>query len=173
MKRGLLSLAIFFVLTGWSYVSADVYRWTDSKGTVHYGNRPPTDGRNVKLLFKEITTDPDASQQALEAEQGSTEAILKELDEELRREAEARQQEQAASDTPLTRPELIAREREKLAKKIVELEALPLDYFGSQKNKRTRIGYYQYRLETLINNPDAYFKNPESFEGNIKPPPKN
>jgi hypothetical protein len=35
-----------------------------------------------------------------------------------------------------------------------------------------RIGYYQYRLETLLSNPDEYFKNPEPFEGNIPTPEK-
>lgn len=173
MKRWSLALTILLILVGWSHLSADVYRWTDSKGTIHYGNRPPADGRNVKLLFKEITADSDAGRQELESGQANTEVILKELDEELRREAEARKQEQAESKTSLTRQELIAREKEKLEKKIAELEALPLDYFGSQKNKRVRIGYYQYRLETLTNNPDDYFKNPEPFEGNLKPPPKN
>jgi hypothetical protein len=49
---------------------------------------------------------------------------------------------------------------------------LPLEHFGSQKNKRVRIGYYQYRLETLLANPDNYFNNPEPFEGNIKTPSK-
>jgi hypothetical protein len=67
---------------------------------------------------------------------------------------------------------MIAQEKIKIEKKIQELEALPLDYFGSQKNKRVRIGYYQYRLETLMTRPDEYFNNPEPFEGNLNPPTK-
>ena len=57
-----------------------------------------------------------------------------------------------------------------LTAKIAELEARPLDYFGAQKNKRKRIGYYKYRLETLLQDPDKYFSEPEKFEGNIKTP---
>ena len=64
--------------------------------------------------------------------------------------------------------EKIAAEKERLEAKIADLESRPLDYFGSQKNKRTRIGYYRYRLEALLENPDKYFKNPENFEGNVK-----
>ena len=62
----------------------------------------------------------------------------------------------------------IAAEKEKLENKISELEEQPLEYFGSQRNKLVRIGFYRYRLEALLQDPDKYFKNPENFEGNIK-----
>ena len=54
--------------------------------------------------------------------------------------------------------------------KIAELEAKPLDYFGSQKNKRTRVGFYRYRLEILMEDPDKYFAEPEEYQGNVKEP---
>ena len=50
------------------------------------------------------------------------------------------------------------------------VEEKPLEYFGSQKNKRVRIGYFKYRLEALMQDPDKYFENPEQFEGNVKEP---
>jgi len=53
--------------------------------------------------------------------------------------------------------------------RVTTLEEKPLDYFGSYKNKRVRIGYYKYRLETLMQDPDKYFNEPMSFEGNVKP----
>ena len=65
---------------------------------------------------------------------------------------------------------MIATEQEKLERKIAELEEQPLEFFGSQKNKRVRIGYYRYRLEALMQDPDKYFQNPEGFEGNVKEP---
>ena len=64
--------------------------------------------------------------------------------------------------------EEIAAEKERLEAKIADLESRPLDYFGSQKNKRTRIGFYKYRLETLEQDPEKYFSEPEKFEGNVK-----
>jgi hypothetical protein len=60
-----------------------------------------------------------------------------------------------------------------LQTKIAELEKKPLEYFGSQKNKRVRLGYYRNRLETLMRNPEQYFNQPSSFEGNVKPTPDN
>jgi len=66
--------------------------------------------------------------------------------------------------------ERIATEKEMLEDKIAELEAKSLDYFGSQKNKRTRVGFYKYRLETLLTDPHKHFSAPEQFEGNIKTP---
>jgi hypothetical protein len=77
-------------------------------------------------------------------------------------------QEAEAADTQEPSEERIAAEQERLEAKIAELEAKPLEYFGSQKNKRTRIGFYKYRLETLQQDPEKYFSEPEKFEGNVK-----
>ena len=84
-------------------------------------------------------------------------------------------QEAEAADTQETEDaeaqgpseEKIAAEQERLEAKIAELEAKPLEYFGSQKNKRTRIGFYKYRLEILLEDPDKYFSEPEEYQGNI------
>ncbi|MGD8494494.1 MAG: hypothetical protein PVH44_12875, partial [Desulfobacterales bacterium] len=67
-----------------------------------------------------------------------------------------------------TQQERVAAEKQRLEKKIADLEEKPLDFYGSQKNKRVRIGYYRYRLETLMSNPDKYFNEPSRFEGNVK-----
>lgn len=173
MKSRLIAALIFFIVPGLSYLSADVYRWADEQGNMFYGNTPPSNARNVKLMFKESASAPAADVAAQEEAQRSAAAIVQELDEEKAREEEARKEaESVKRNAPPNRDELIAREKVKLEKKIAELEALPLDYFGSQNNKRVRIGYYQYRLDALMSNPDEYFASPESFEGNIKTPEK-
>ncbi len=173
MKYRILIAALFFVIPSLSYLSADIYRWTDSKGNPVYGNQPPSNASNVKLMFREATTGAGAAPAAQQDDSSSLEAIIRGLDEEGQREEQARQEaEPTKPSAPLRREEMIAIERENLEKKIMELEALPLDQFGSQKNKRVRIGYYQYRLETLLTNPDDYFNNPEPFEGNVKTPLK-
>lgn len=175
MKSRLIAALIFFVVPCLSYLSADVYRWADEQGNMIYGNTPPSNARNVKLMFKEreSASAPAAGAAAQEEEQRSAEAIIQELEEEKAREEEARKEaESIKRNAPPGRDELIAREKVRLEKKIAELEAQPLDYFGSQNNKRVRIGYYQYRLDTLRSNPDEYFANPESFEGNVKTPEK-
>ena len=75
---------------------------------------------------------------------------------------------ETAADQELSQEDKIAAEKERLEEKIADLEAKPLEYFGSQKNKRTRIGFYKYRLETLEQDPEKYFSEPEKFEGNVK-----
>lgn len=173
MKSRLIAALIFFALPGLSYLSADVYRWADEQGNMIYGNTPPSNARNVKLLFKESGSAPAADGAAQDEAQRSAEAIIQEMEEEQAREEEARKEaESVKRNAPPGRDELIAREKIKLEKKIAELEAMPLEYFGSQNNKRVRIGYYQYRLDALLSSPDEYFANPESFEGNVKTPEK-
>jgi peptidoglycan hydrolase CwlO-like protein len=77
------------------------------------------------------------------------------------------QETQAAENQERSQEEITA-EKERLETKIADLESRPLDYFGSQKNKRAQIGFYKYRLELLLQDPDKYFSEPEKFEGNIK-----
>jgi hypothetical protein len=166
-----LPLFIFFAIPGLSYLSADVYRWSDEQGTVHFGNRPPSEARDVQLMFKESGAAPAARSAAGTSEGRDTEDIIRELEEELRREAEEqRRASEIKRHAPPGRGERIAREKASLQKKIEDLEAQPIEYFGSQKNKRTRIGFYQYRLESLEADPDTYFKTPETFEGNVIDP---
>jgi hypothetical protein len=66
--------------------------------------------------------------------------------------------------------ERIAAEKDMLENKIADLEEKPLEYFGSQKNKRTRVGFYKYRLELLLKDPEKYFAEPEEYQGNVKTP---
>jgi hypothetical protein len=166
MTVRLIAAVIFLLAPGLSCLSADVYRWTDAQGNVFYGNQPPPGARDARVMFKE-QSGPAAGQPA-GGEAPSTEAVLQELEDDLRREAEARKDaDSIKKNTVPNQAELVAREKVKLEKKIEELENAPLDQFGSQRNKRVRIGYYQYRLETLLSDPDGYFKTPEPFEGNI------
>ncbi len=61
-----------------------------------------------------------------------------------------------------SRQQLIGREKKRLNLAIQDLDAAPLDKFGSQKNKRRQVGYYKYRLEKLLADPDGYLAYPES-----------
>ena len=79
------------------------------------------------------------------------------------------QESEDAEDQEISE-ERIAAEKEMLEDKIADLEEKPLEYFGSQKNKRTRVGFYKYRLEILENDPEKYFAEPEEYQGNVKTP---
>lgn len=151
--------------------NADVYSWTDENGVKAYGNWPPDNATNVKLVFKEAPHDANADQQRTETENKDVTDLIRELDqEETQQKAQERNRAaEAAQNQQPTQQERVAAEKERLEAKIAELEEKPLSYFGSQKNKRVRIGYYRYRLETLMQNPDKYFNMPSHFEGNVKP----
>jgi hypothetical protein len=171
MKLRVLIAALCFILPGLSYLSADIYRWTDKQGTVHFGNSVPSDAQNVKVVSKEVSSSPAASAPAPEQDAKSTEGIIQELEDDLHREQEARKRAAEVQTTvPPASADIVTREKERLEKMIVELEQKPLEYFGSQQNKRVRIGYYEYRLQALKADPDNYFKNPEPFEGNVPIP---
>jgi len=82
-----------------------------------------------------------------------------------------RKTQKAEMERKPTQQELIAAEKERLEKRIAYLEEQPLEYFGSQRNKIVRIGYYHYQIQELMQDPDKYFSQPASFEGNVKNPP--
>jgi len=171
MKCLFATLLLVGILLWVPAANADVYSWIDENGVKVYGNDPPENATNVKLVFKETPHNENADQQRTEAENKEVNDLIRNLDEEeAQQEAQERKQAaEAAQNQQPTQQERVEAEKERLEAKIAELEQKPLDYFGSQKNKRVRIGYYRYRLETLLEDPNKYFKQPSSFEGNVKP----
>jgi hypothetical protein len=169
--KSLITIIFLLGILVWVPASnADVYSWTDENGIKHFGNQPPENAANVKMLFKEEPYDEAADQQRTETQNQELTELIKDLEEEEQRQAaEARKRAAAAEQNRQpTQEERVAAERERLEAKIAELEEQPLDYFGSQKNKRVRIGYYRYRLEALNTDPDKYFSQPSQFQGNVK-----
>jgi hypothetical protein len=151
-------------------LNADVYTWTDENGVKHFGTQPPEDATDARVVFKEEPYNAAADQKLTEMRQKEALELIRELEkEEQQQAAESRQQAaEAEKNRNPTQQERVAAEKQRLQKKIADLEEKPLDFFGSQKNKRVRIGYYRYRLETLMSDPEKYFNEPSRFEGNIK-----
>jgi hypothetical protein len=172
----LLNILTISVLTIFcaSTLNAEIYIWTDDKGVKHYSDHPPENVENYKVQTTPQTNqqNEEADNKQPEAEQKQIQEFIKDADEnyEKQQREEKLKAEEAEINRSPTQEEKIAAEKEKLERKIAELEEQPLEYFGSQRNKIARIGFYRYRLEALLENPDKYFKNPESFEGNIKEP---
>jgi hypothetical protein len=172
MKR-LICLFFFIGILLWVPASnADVYSWTDENGVKHFGNQPPDNAANAKLVFKEEPHDAAADQQRTDTQNKELTELIRELEaEEARQKAEERKRTaEAAQNQQPTQQDRIEAEKYRLEAKITELKERPLDYFGSERNKRARIGYYRYRLEALNTDPDKYFSNPVPFEGNMKNP---
>jgi Skp family chaperone for outer membrane proteins len=169
--KSLISLFFLIGILLWVPASnADIYSWTDENGIKHFGNQPPENAANLKMVFKEEPHDAAADQQRTETENRELTNLIRDLEEEEQRQAAEDRKKAAAAEQNRepTQAENVAAERERLETKIAELEEKPLEYFGSQKNKRVRIGYYRYRLESLDSDPDKYFSQPSQFEGNVK-----
>jgi chromosome segregation ATPase len=170
------SFAILFILVLtiiWApAVNAEVYTWVDENGVRHYGDSPPEDAEDAKAVFPEYQYDESQDQQRTEQDQQELNSLIREIDSEnARDQAEAQKKAQEAENNrEPDQQELIAAEKERLEKKIAFLEQQPLEHFGSQKNKTVRIGYYRYQLQDLMENPEKYFSQPASFEGNVKSP---
>ena len=172
----LLNVLIIFVLTFFcvSNLNADVYVWTDEKGVKHYSDHAPenVDDYEIQQGSQPNQNDEETNSEQTDAEQKNVQEFIKDADEnyENQQQEEKLKAEEEQKNQPPTQEEKIAAEKEKLEMKIAELEEQPLEYFGSQRNKIARIGFYRYRLEALLEDPDKYFKNPENFEGNVKEP---
>ena len=160
-----ISVLTFFCV---STLAAEIYIWTDEKGVKHYSDHPPENAESydVKTETQTYQYDEEADKQRTEIEQKQLQDAIKEENEN--DEKQQREAAEAERNRPPTQEEKIAAEKDKLENKIAWLEEQPLEYYGSQRNKIARIGFYRYRLEALLQDPDKYFKNPEKFEGNIK-----
>ena len=55
------------------------------------------------------------------------------------------------------RTEIIAKEKKRLLRELEQIRRAPVAQFGSQRNKTRQVGYYKYRLDALVNNPETYF----------------
>ena len=169
--KALIALIFLIGILVWVPASnADIYSWTDENGVKHFGNQPPENAADAKVVFKEEPHDAAADQQRADTQNRELTELIRQLDEEEQRQAaEARKKAaETEQNQPPTMQERVDAERKRLENKIAELEEKPLSYFGSQKNKRVRIGYYRYRLEDLMQDPEKYFNRPSSFEGNVK-----
>jgi hypothetical protein len=174
MKLIATFLGISLTLLCFATLQADIYTWTDENGVKHYSNEPP-DKDDVQVEFQEKKGNQSTVQQNQQrpgSQQREMDKLIRDIEADYKREeAEQRRKANAArkNQTP-NREQRIAAEEKRLSEKIAELEEAPLEKFGSQKNKRSQIGFYKYRLDALRENPDKYFNEPESFEGNVKAP---
>jgi hypothetical protein len=167
----ILVLTIFWVTT----VNAGIYTWIDENGVRHYGDSLPEDTEKAKLVYPEYQFDESADKQRSQQERKEINSLIREIEaNDARDKAEAQKRaEEIERNRKPTQQELIAAEKARLEARIAFLEQQPLEYFGSQRNKIVRIGYYHYQMQELMEDPDKYFTQPASFEGNIKNPAEN
>lgn len=172
MKTIHLLIVLVITILGISVVNADVYTWVDENGVRHYGDSPPEEAEDAKVVFPEYKYDEAADISRGQQDQQKLKSLIKSIEADNAREQEAARKRalEAQRNKEPTREEMIATEKARLEEKIAFLEEQPLDYFGSQRNKIVRIGFYRYQIEDLMKDPEKYFSQPAQFEGNIKEP---
>lgn len=70
--RRLLIAAVLLALT--PLASAQVYKWTDATGTVHYSEAPPAQGKNYQKIKTNGTVEPLAPAKEAPVSEGKPEA---------------------------------------------------------------------------------------------------
>jgi hypothetical protein len=175
MKIFITAIILAFALTVFGIPNsfAEVYTWTDEDGIKHFSDQPPQDPKDrVKPAFPSYKYNEAADRQQNETDSKELQKIVESIDETYEKEQQEAKQRQAEEEAnrPPTMEERVAAEREKLNQKIAELEAKPLEFFGSQRNKIRMLGYFNYRLEDLARDPEKYFGEPTRFEGNVQLP---
>jgi hypothetical protein len=65
-----------------SQLEAEIYKWVDEKGVVHYGNILPVDSGNVKIVSREYRHDEAADQKRVKADQKTLDALTEEVKKE-------------------------------------------------------------------------------------------
>jgi hypothetical protein len=125
MRRWILAGALLLGIAG--MVAADIYRWTDSQGRVHYSNEPPP--KNVDAKKIEVDKASDKSQADLDEER----KFWREKEAEFRKRDTARKQTRAAEEA-----EAQVSESERAIKCRVAQEELRRLTSGQDKTKPMR-----------------------------------
>ena len=151
-----ITMVIVFILSALtvSGVHAEIYSWTDESGVKHYSHTPPPDGALRVKTAPEFQSNAAVKQKYAKINEENVEAILKQLDQE----DAASTPKAATTEKPPSHQERIQAAAEKLQEKIAWLEQLPPRAYTNMRSKQAIIGRYQYRLQQLLSNPDAYFK---------------
>ena len=126
------------------------------------------DKNNVEDLLNKLKNESEvdaAETQDLQEEAPSVEDKASEIrtplnqNEVVRNEkAHVKQLQLELDDDSEKREEFITSEKDRLNQVLDRVRRTPVSQFGSSRNKNQQVGYYQYRLEELQNNPDTYFE---------------
>ena len=175
MKIFTIAIVLAFAFTVWGTpaLKAEVYTWTDENGIRHFSDQLPADAKGAKPAFPSYKYNEATDKQRTETDSNELQKVVDKIGEnyDKQQQEDKRRQEEAEANRPPTMEERVAEEKTKLNQKIADLEAKPLEFFGSQKNKIRTIGYYNYRLADLEKDPEKYFSEPAPpFEGNVKSP---
>jgi hypothetical protein len=129
---------------------------------------PQTDDKidkNPKAILDELRS----SKKAVEKSAPSVEESVPDSNQSLSQgdivaneKAHVKQLQTELENDPGKRDAFINSEKDRLMQTLETARQMPTSQFGSSRNKSRRLGYYEYRLNELENNPDTYFNYGDS-----------
>lgn len=86
MKTLLITLLLFFSV----FANADIYKWTDENGKVHYGDKPTTSSKQLNISEEKSTSSTSSDETREERRQRITDAMTDDRLERDKKKAEAK-----------------------------------------------------------------------------------
>ena len=80
MKLAIILGAILIIMPGLSTLQAEIYHWIDEDGVRHYGNQPPPENRNIKVLFEEYHYDETTDKKRTQSDQEILKALVEDIE---------------------------------------------------------------------------------------------
>ena len=129
---------------------------------------PQIDGKidkNAKAILDELRSPEKSVKQnesPPEKSAATVDQALSQGDIVANEKAHVKQLQTELENDPGKRDAFVTSEKERLMQTLEGVRKMPTSQFGSSRNKNQRLGYYQYRLNALENNPDTYFEYGDS-----------
>ena len=139
----ILALTVLFCTP---QLDAEIYEWIDENGVKHYGNMPPADAKNVRIMGYEYRHDADAHQERVKADKEAVRAMQQKSN-------------VAKKKQPSSRPEKAITENSCyiVAKVDVRVIVWPADQRGN-KGEKLWEGVLKKGERKLIHTPHGYIR---------------
>ena len=162
--------AAILALTGLfctSQLDAEIYKWVDEKGVIHYGNSLPADSGNVKIVSREYEYPHDeaADQKRVKADQKAIDALTeeikaeeqqasvekeKELEEEQKKSTEAKQKQPSLSASECLSPSYSIQQGRDVNEAIIPRDLMEGEYQELQKLFQSLDGDWEGNALVLV-----------------------
>jgi hypothetical protein len=150
-----------------SQLDAEIYKWVDEKGVIHYGNSLPADSGNVKIVSREYEYPHDeaADQKRVKADQKAIDALTeeikteeqqasvekeKELEEEQKKSTEAKQKQPSLSASECFSPSYSIQQGRDVNEAIIPRDLMEGEYQDLQKLFQSLEGNWEGNALVLV-----------------------
>ena len=133
-------------------LDAEIYKWVDEKGVVHYGNILPANTGNVKIVSREYQHDEAADQKRVKADQKTLDALTEEIktEEQQKKLTEAKQNQPPLSASECFRPSYSIRQGKGVHEAIIPRDLMEGEYQDLQKLFQSLDGNWEGNALVLV-----------------------